>query len=50
MSKTIKEVNLSGKNIADEGVTIVIKAMFNKKKKYLNVLSFSNKNKISSYG
>ena len=49
LSKTIKELNLSGNNIGDEGVTIVIKALSNKKKQSLHVLSLSN-NRISSAG
>ena len=49
LSKTIKELNLSGNNIGDEGVAIVIKALSNKKKQSLHVLSLSN-NRISSIG
>lgn len=49
LSKTIKELNLSGNNIGDEGVAIVIKALSNKKKQSLHVLSLSN-NRISSVG
>jgi len=40
---------LSGNNIGDEGVAIVIKALSNKKKQSLHVLSLSN-NRISSPG
>jgi|TARA_B110000285_G_scaffold232635_1_gene304140 Ran GTPase-activating protein (RanGAP) involved in mRNA processing and transport len=32
LSKTVKELNLSGNNIGDEGVAIIIKAMITKKK------------------
>jgi Ran GTPase-activating protein (RanGAP) involved in mRNA processing and transport len=49
LSKTIKELNLSGNNIGDEGVEIVIKALQNKKRQSLHVLSLSN-NKITSIG
>ena len=48
-SKTIKELNLSGNNIGDEGSAIVIKALSNKKRQSLHVLSLSS-NKISSVG
>jgi len=49
LSKTIKELNLSGNNIGDEGVSIVIRALSNKKKQSLHVLSMSD-NKITSKG
>ena len=49
LSKTIKELNLSGNNIGDDGVAIVIKALSNKKRQSLHVLSLSNNN-ISSKG
>jgi Ran GTPase-activating protein (RanGAP) involved in mRNA processing and transport len=49
LSKTVKELNLSGNNVGDEGVAIIIKAMITKKKQSLNVLSLSD-NKISSKG
>ena len=32
LSKTVKELNLRGNNIGDEGVAIIIKAMITKKK------------------
>jgi len=32
LSRTIKELNLSGNNIGDEGIEIVIKALSNKKR------------------
>ena len=32
LSKTVNELNLSGNNIGDEGVAIIIKAMITKKK------------------
>ena len=32
LSKTIKELNLTGNNIGDDGVAIVIKALSTKKK------------------
>jgi Ran GTPase-activating protein (RanGAP) involved in mRNA processing and transport len=49
LSKTVKELNLSGNNIGDDGVSIITKAMITKKKQSLNVLSLSD-NKISSKG
>jgi len=49
LSKTIKELNLSGNNIGDEGIDIVLKALMNKKKQSLVNLSLSN-NKITSRG
>jgi len=49
LSKTIKELNLSGNNIGDEGVGIVIGALSNKKRQSLHVLSLSN-NRITSKG
>jgi len=50
LSKTIKELNLTGNNIGDDGVSVVIKALLNKSaRKSLHVLSLSN-NKISSKG
>ena len=49
LSKTIKELNLTGNNIGDEGVSIVIRALSNKKKQSLHVLSMSD-NKITSKG
>lgn len=42
-------MNLSGNNIGDEGVEIVIKALTNKKRQSIHVLSLSN-NKITSKG
>jgi Ran GTPase-activating protein (RanGAP) involved in mRNA processing and transport len=49
LSKTIRELNLSGNNIGDEGTQIVIKSLSNKKKQSLHVLSLSN-NRITSKG
>ena len=49
LSKTIKELNLSGNNIGDEGVAIVIRALLNKKRQSLHVLSLSN-NQITCKG
>lgn len=49
LSKTIKELNLSGNNIGDEGVNIVITALSNKKKQSIHILSLSN-NRITSEG
>ena len=49
LSKTIKELNLSGNNIGDEGAEIVINALTNKKRQSIHVLSLSN-NKITSKG
>ena len=49
MSRTIKELNLSGNNITDEGIEIVIKALSNKKRQSLHTLSLSN-NGITSRG
>ena len=49
LSKTIKELNLSGNNFGDEGVAIVIRALSNKKKHSLQVLGLSN-NFLTSEG
>jgi len=49
LSKTIKELNLTGNNIGDEGLEIVLKALANKKKQSLQRFSVSS-NKITSAG
>ena len=49
LSKTIKELNISGNNIGDEGLEIVIRALSNKKRQSLTILSLSS-NKITSKG
>jgi len=50
LSKSMRELNLSGNNIGDEGVSLVIGALGNNKKKNsLTVLSLSN-NRITSTG
>jgi Ran GTPase-activating protein (RanGAP) involved in mRNA processing and transport len=49
LSRAIKELNLSGNNIGDEGVEIVINALKNKKRQSLRTLSLSN-NQITSRG
>ena len=49
LSRTMKDLNLSGNQIGDEGVEIVINALSNKKKLSLHTLGFSN-NGITSRG
>lgn len=42
LSRAIKELILSGNNIGDEGLEIVIKALTSKKRQSLHTLSLSN--------
>ena len=49
LSRTIKELNLTGNNMGDDGIEIVIKALSSKKRQSLNNLCLSN-NRITSAG
>jgi Ran GTPase-activating protein (RanGAP) involved in mRNA processing and transport len=49
MSKTIKELNLAGNGIGDEGAAIVTDALKSKQNQQLSYLSLSD-NRITSVG
>lgn len=48
-SKTIRELDLSGNHIGDEGVKIVTQALMNKQKQNLHSLSLAE-NEVSNQG